>query len=129
MARRTTTITIPTSPAGSFFVVTAQYDTGESAPTNEASGNIAAADLEKVDVKSAKIVATGIGFTDEVQVFVDGIPFVKAAKVKKEATRVIQKGNLITGQTIGQYIASRGGVVVISFRNSNGGIATYRVGE
>lgn len=125
----TTTVTIPTSPAGSFFVVTAQYDTGESGPTNEASGNVAAAELEQVNVKSSKIVAAGTGFSDEVQVFVDGIPFVKAAKVKKEATKVIQKGNLITGQTIGQYVASRGGVVVVSFRNSNGGIATYRYGE
>ena len=124
-----TTVTIPTSPGGSFFVVTAQYDTGESGPTNEASGNIPAAELERVDVKNTKIVATGTGFSDEVQVFVDGIPFVKTAKVKKEATRVVQKGNLITGQTIAQYVASRGGVVVVSFRNSNGGIATYRVGE
>ena len=90
---------------------------------------MAAAELEQVSVKSSKIVAAGTGFSDEVQVFVDGIPFVKAAKVKKEATKVIQKGNLITGQTIGQYVASRGGVVVVSFRNSNGGIATYRYGE
>lgn len=124
-----TTITIPTSPGGSFFVVTAQYDTGESGPTNEASGNVPAAEIERVDVKNTKIVATGTGFSDEVQVFIDGIPFLKTAKVKKEATRVVQKGNLITGQTIAQYVASRGGVVVVSFRNSNGGIATYRVGE
>lgn len=124
----TTAVTIPTSPAGSFFVVTAQYDTGESGPSNEASGNVPAAELETVKVKSTKIVATGAGFSDEVQVFVDGIPFATTAKVKKDATKVVQKGNLITGQSIGQYVASHGGVAIVSFRNSNGGIATYRLG-
>ncbi|MCC6745203.1 MAG: hypothetical protein IT175_15180, partial [Acidobacteria bacterium] len=72
---------------------------------------------------------TGEGFTEEVQVFVDGIPFARAARVKNEATKVVQKGTLVTGQSIGQYIASHGGVAIVSFRNSNGGIATYRVGE
>lgn len=125
----TTTVTVPTSPGGSFFVVTSQYDEGESGPTNEASGNVPAAELTQVTVKNSKIVATGTGFSDEVQVFIDGIPFVKAAKVKRDSTRVVQKGTLLTGQSIGSYIASKGGVAIVSFRNSNGGIATHRVGS
>ncbi len=125
----TTTVAVPTSPGGSFFVVTGQYDSGESGPSNEASGNVDAAELETVRVRNSKIVATGEGFTEEVQVFVDGIPFARAARVKNEATKVVQKGTLVTGQSIGQYIASHGGVAIVSFRNSNGGIATYRVGE
>ncbi len=115
----------PVAPGGSFFTVTAMYDTGESAPSNEGSADVPAATLTKVKVKSAKIQATGNGFSEAVTVFVDGIPFVSAAVVKKQGTKVIQKGNLLTGQSIGAYLAANPSVL-ISFRNSNGGVVTYR---
>jgi hypothetical protein len=117
-----TSVPAPDGSSGSFFVVTATYSSGESGPSNEVSGGVPAATLGPVKVKPAKIVATGSGFSPTVQVFVDGIPFVSAAKVKG-GTKVTQKGNLITGQSLAQYLTS-GKTVAITFRNENGGIAT-----
>lgn len=116
---------VPAAPSGTFFVVTAVYDDGESMPSNEASAEVPAATLGKVKVKAAKITANGDGFSDEVQVFVDGIPFVSPATVKKQGKKVIQKGTLITGQTIGAYLTGKTDALV-TFRNSNGGVAAYR---
>ncbi len=117
----TTTVPAPNGTSGSFFVVTATYDTGESGPSNEVSGGVEAATVNTVKV-TTKIKATGTGFSSTVQVFVDGIPFTTAAKVKN-GTKVTQKGTLVTGQTLAQYI-THGKTVAISFRNENGGIAT-----
>lgn len=120
-----TQTSIPTSvdSSGSFFVVTATYDEGESDPTNEVSGGVPAATLGPVKV-TTKIAAKGSGFSRAVQVFVDGIPFASAAKVKPGGTKVVQKGALVTGQTLSQYITP-GKTVAITFRNENGGVATY----
>jgi hypothetical protein len=60
-----------------------------------------------------------------VTVFVDGIPFAAPAVVKKNNTKVVQKGMLVTGQTLGQYTAAYP-AVLISVRNSNGGIVARR---
>lgn len=121
----TTTAAVPTSAGGSFFVVSANYPTGESDPSNEASADVPAATLTTVKVKPTKINAKGADFTSVVSVFLDGIPFLLPAKVKG-TTKVNQKGNLITGQSISAYIASRGGTVLITFRNSNGGVVARR---
>ncbi len=120
-----TSATSPAAPAGTFFVVTAQYDDGESNASNEASAEVPAAVLSSVKVKSSKIVADGTGFSATVQVFVDGIPFATAAKLKKGGTRVIQKGGLITGASLATYLGSHPSVLV-TFRNENGGVAAYR---
>jgi hypothetical protein len=121
-----TSAAVPTSSGGSFFVVTATYANGESPPSNEASADVPAATLTgALKVTSVKVVGKGTGFTPTVQVFLDGIPFVAPAKVKN-GTKVVQKGTLVTGQTIGTYLASKGGVVLVQFRNSNGGIAARR---
>jgi len=120
-----TQTSIPTTvdPSGSFFVVTATYDAGESGPSNEVSGGVPAATLASVKVTAAKIVAKGADFSASVQVFVDGIPFLSPAKVKARK-KVTQKGNLLTGQSLGQYLASHG-TIAVTFRNDNGGVATY----
>ena len=120
-----TTAAVPTSAGGSFFVVSATYPTGESGPSNEASADVPAATLTSVKVTNVKIVGKGSDFTNVVAVFLDGIPFTAASKVKA-TTKVTQKGTLITGQSISSYIASRGGTVLIQFRNSNGGIVSRR---
>ncbi len=114
----------PVGSSGSFFVVTATYDEGESEPSNEVSGGVDAATLGPVKVLAGKIKATGTGFSSTVQVFVDGIPFASSAKVKSGGRKVLQKGALLTGQTLAQYITS-GKTVAITFRNENGGVATY----
>ena len=119
-----TTVNVPTNSGGSFFVVTATYPTGESGPSNEASADVPAGTITSLKVTNTKVVVKGSGFTSSVTVLLDGIPFVSPAKVK--AAKVVQKGTLLTGQTVGAYIASRGGVVLVQVRNSNGGIASRR---
>ncbi len=120
-----TSTAAPVAPGGSFFTVTAMYGTGESPPSNEASASVPAATVSKVKVKPTKINATGSGFTSTVSVFIDGIPFASPASVKKNNTKVVQKGNLVTGQTIGAYLAAHPSVQ-LSFRNSNGGVTSVR---
>ncbi len=120
-----TSADVPTSSSGSFFVVTAEYGNDESGPSNEASADVPAATLTSVKVTAAKIVGKGTDFSSTVQVFLDGIPFASPAKVKN-GKKVVQKGTLVTGQTVGAYVASKGGVVLVQFRNSNGGIASRR---
>lgn len=118
----------PVAPGGTFFVVTAAYDDGESAPSNEGSAEVPAATIVKLKVTASKIIVTGADFTDQLTVFVDGVPFAAPASVKKNNTRVVQKGLLVTGQTLGQYLAAYP-AVLISVRNSNGGIAARRYPE
>lgn len=116
---------LPTGAAagGSFFVVTSTYEEGESDPSNEVSGGLTPASLTRVKVTNAKIKATGNGFSTSVQVYIDGIPFVSIATVKN-GKKVTQKGALLSGQTLSQYLTP-GKVVAITFRNADGAIATY----
>jgi hypothetical protein len=118
------TVTIANSsvaPGGSFFVVTAVYDTGESGPSNEVA--IVPPTVTSLKVTSAKIVAKGTGFTpDLVQVFVDGIPFVNPAVIKGGGAKLVQKGPLVTGQTVGAYLAEHTNRARIDLRNSTGAI-------
>jgi len=86
------------------------------------SGGVPAATLTTVNVKGPKLVAKGKDFSNPVSVFVDGIPFVATARVKG-STKVVQKGNLLNGQSIPQYFTS-GRTVTITYRNANGGVAT-----
>lgn len=122
----TTTSTGPTAPGGSFFVVTACYDDGtESGASNEAgAGTGPGAMLTKVKVKPAKITAKGSGFTETVQVFLDGIPFAVPATIKN-GKKVTQTGTLLTGETIGAYLAAHGNRAVVTIRNSNGTLSTF----
>ncbi len=120
----TTTLVAPTAPGGSFFTVTAQYPNGESDDTNAASGGIPEPDIATIQIKGNKVNITGINFTDNVVVFVDGIPFKKTAKVSGR-TAVLQKGKLLTGQSVRQYLASHGNVILVSVLNTDTGIGTY----
>lgn len=119
-----TTATLPAAPAGTFYVVTAVYGSGESGPSNEASGLVPAATVASVKIKGTKLTAAGSAFTDQVQVLVDGVPFAAPAKVKKGGTKVVQKGGLVTGESLAAYLAAHPSVIVM-FRNSNGGVAAY----
>lgn len=112
------------APGGSFFVVTAVYDTGESAPSNEVDARPGT--ISSVKVKATKVVSKGAGFTTAVQVFVDGIPFVSPATVKN-GTKVTQKGNLLTGQSVQSYLSSHGGTARMTIRNSSGATVTRAI--
>lgn len=121
----TTTVVASTAPGGSFFTVTATYPNGESGGTNEASGGIPEPEITSFQIKGNKVVINGAGFTDQVTVFIDGIPFTKAAKVKKENTRVQQKGRLLTGQSVAAYLNQQNGVILVSVLNEDTGIGTF----
>jgi hypothetical protein len=110
------------APGGSFFVVTAMYPGGESGPSSEFS--ILPPTLTKVNFKNGKLNAKGVNFTPTVQVFVDGIPFVNPPAVKKNNTKVVQLGTLITGETFDVYLAQHGNRVRIDFRNNNGALTS-----
>ena len=75
-------------------------------------------------VKSTKITGKGAGFTDVVEMYVDGIPFADPATVKGSNSKSIQKGSLAIGMTVEQYTAA-GGTYLIIFRNSDGGVSTW----
>jgi hypothetical protein len=110
------------SPSGSFFVVTGVYDTGESGPSNELA--VVPPEIDQLKVKPAKIAARGANFNSGVQVFMDGIPFANPAVLKNNGRKVVQKGALLTGQTVGQYLDANGGRAKIVVRNTDGGLTT-----
>lgn len=121
----TTTIVAATAPDGSFFTVTAMYPNGESDDTNAASGGLPEPTITSFRINGNAVIIEGTGFTDAVQVFVDGIPFGKAAKVKRGNTRINQKGKLITGQKVSAYLQQQGGVILVSVLNTDQGIGTF----
>ena len=87
------------------------------AASNEAGAGQPGATVTRLTVKPSKLTAKGIGFTPQVQVFVDGIGFNSAAVVKR-GKKVTQSGALANGQTIGQYL-TRGRDVELTFVNSD----------
>lgn len=99
----TTTVSAGVTPGGSFFVVTATYDTGESDPSNEVS--VVPPTVTSLVVKGSKVTVTGSGFSAPVQILVDGVPFAAPAKVKG-GTKVKQKGALVTGETASAYLTT-----------------------
>ncbi len=116
------------APGGSYYVVTALYSNGtESGPSQVVAAGIGkGATLKRVNVRPAKIVAKGSGFTFEVQVFLDGIPFVTPARIVDgvNGVKVVQTGTLRTGETIAEYLAAHGNRAIVAVRNSDGGVST-----
>ena len=112
------------APGGSFYVITNVWQCGEmtveSGGSNEA-GLPAGPTLSRVKV-GGKIKIIGSGFTDPAQVFFDGIAFVKQA-VFSDSTHIVQKGLLSDGRSAFD-VATPGKTVLISVRNSNGGISS-----
>lgn len=125
VAGNETTTTAPTAPGGSFFTVTATYTDGDSESSNsDGTGDEAGATITKVKVKNGKLTLKGSGFTDDVEILLDGIPYADAATVKKQNTKAIQAGMLVTGQSTDEYLTS-GAAYVIIVRNSDGGVTLY----
>jgi hypothetical protein len=95
----------PIGSRGSFYIVTACYPEGESPPSNETSAGTPGAVVRKVRI-GQRIVAKGDGFSDTVRVFIDGVPF-EAPSTVKALAKVIQKGRLVTGQSVLDYIGTQ----------------------
>ncbi len=120
-----TTTTVPIAPSGSFFTVTAEYPDGESPASNsDGAGDQPGAALTSMKVAGEKITAKGSGFTDTVEILLDGIPFRDPAKVKAGNSKAIQKGSLVVDMTVEQYMAT-GTEFLIIVRNSDGGFSVW----
>jgi hypothetical protein len=115
---------VPTTSAESNYVITAVYRCNnvpkESDPSNEVGVPVGG----RVDSVRAggKLKIFGGGFTDSVEVFVDGVSFRKRAKVN--GGNIVQKGALSNGKPLAEvFVAGR--TYIITVRNSNNGIASY----
>ncbi len=114
---------------GSFYVVTAVYAGGESAPSNEVSGG-----LEFIfNVPSVRVSDAKLRFTNNTPVAhafrfeLGGVPFAVPAKVKGTNGRYVytQKGRLTNGESIADYRRRRGNrPFVITIRGPNESIIT-----
>jgi len=120
----------PVAPAGSFYLITALWNCGgtivESGLTGSGSnqtGVPAPPNITNVRV-GGKLKATGSGFSDAVDVFLDGIAFSKPGSVRNGNTLVVQKGGLVDGRAISDVLVP-GKTVLFSFRNGDGGIAAF----
>jgi hypothetical protein len=114
-------VDVSSAPAGSFFVVTATDEAGESPPSNEVGGQLPT--VTKLKVSSSKLVVQGTGFASDVKVYFGGLPFAAAPKLKRGNTKVVQKGPFVTGQSIGDVlnkVLSPGSSTVVLLVNGNG---------
>jgi uncharacterized repeat protein (TIGR01451 family) len=116
--------TMAAAPGGSFYVITNVWQCGdttvESGGSNQA-GVPAGPTINRMKV-GGKIKAMGEGFSDPAEIFLDGVGFRKQAGFR-DSTLVVQKGPMTDGRFIGDVVTP-GKTVVISVRNSNGGISS-----
>src|SRR5262245_6896309 len=121
----------PVAPGGTFYVVTTLWNCGgttiESGLTGSGGSNqtgvAAPPNITNVSARG-KLRATGIGFSDAVEVFIDGVAFSKPAGVKNDNTLIVQKGPLVDGRALSEVLVP-GKTVLISFRNSDGSIGVF----
>jgi hypothetical protein len=116
--------TLAAAPGGSFYVITNVWQCGdtiiESGVSNQAS--VPAGPTVTGLKVTAKLKGLGGGFADGVQVFVNGVGFVKQA-ILGDSTLVIQKGPLTDGTAIGDVGTANS--VLVTFRNPDGGLGSF----
>ncbi|HJZ81253.1 MAG TPA: hypothetical protein VKD91_12940 [Pyrinomonadaceae bacterium] len=71
-----------------------------------------------------KLRATGTGFSDAVEVFLDGVAFSKPAGVRNGNTLIVQKGPLVDGRALSDVLVP-GKTVLITVRDSDGSIGVF----
>jgi hypothetical protein len=111
---------------GSYFVVTACYANGESAPSNEVSASATPGPSVTGFVPTnKKLTFTGTGFVPGTTLQINGVAFVAGPKIKNEA-KFTQKGKLVNGLSIKKAL-QQAGVIQMTFRTPNGGITNMVV--
>jgi uncharacterized repeat protein (TIGR01451 family) len=122
---------MPVAPAGSFYMVTSLWNCGgnivETGLTGSGGSNQvgvpAPPNIMSVRV-GGKLRATGDGFTDAVEVFLDNVAFSRPSSIRNDNTLLIQKGTLVDGRSASDVFVP-GKTVLISFKNSDGGIGAF----
>ncbi|MEK6284854.1 MAG: DUF11 domain-containing protein [Acidobacteriota bacterium] len=116
---------IPVAAIGSFYAVTAVWrcSTSNEVETNPGTGAGVPGGpaLEEIEV-SSRLTIRGKGFSDPLEIFVDGVRFKKPARLKNESV-VIQKGPLLGGKSVAELLGP-GKTPLLTIRNSNGGISS-----
>jgi uncharacterized repeat protein (TIGR01451 family) len=125
----TTTTTAPTAPAGSFYVVTSLWDCAGAVIESGLTGGTNTTGIPPgpslASVKATgKLKVTGSGFTTSVNVFVNGLAFVRPPIIRSGV--VVQKGKLANGQRLAELLIS-GHSLLITIKNSDGGIGSYNL--
>jgi uncharacterized repeat protein (TIGR01451 family) len=115
--------TLASAPGGSFYVITNVWNCGgtiiESGVSNQAS--VPAGPTVTSLKVTGKLKGLGSNFADGVQVFVNGVGFVKQT-VFADSTMVIQKGLMTDGTAITDV--GTNGTVLVTFKNPDGGLGS-----
>jgi uncharacterized repeat protein (TIGR01451 family) len=116
---------VPVAPAGSSFVVTNLWTCGTAAIESALSNEVdvpPGPTITGIKV-TGKLKILGSGFSGQVQIFVDGVGFAKAAALA-DSTLLIQKGPLTDGTSISDIGTAAS--VLITVKNGDGGFATFK---
>lgn len=111
---------------GYFYAVTFEDGTSDAEPSNEVSFGKGEPTIDTIEVKGNRLTATGAGFDETVEVTIDGLAFVKRARVNREGTRVITKGMLSNGMALKRYLATHRPALGC-YRNASGGVSCVPV--
>jgi hypothetical protein len=111
---------------GSYFVVTACYAAGESAPSNEVVASATPGPVvTNFTPTNKKLTFTGTGFVPGTTLQINGVGFVALPKIKPD-TKFTQKGKLTNGLNIKKALAQPG-ALQLTFRTPDGGITNLVV--
>lgn len=115
---------VPVAPVGSSYAVTNFCNAGllQSRAPSRTRSTYPQALPSQVSRFTGKLKILGSGFSGQVQVFVDGVEFVKAA-VLADSTLLVQKGPLTDGTAISDIGASKS--VLVTVKNGDGGFASF----
>jgi len=117
-------VDVPVAPTGTSFVATNLWNCGGTSIESGVSNEVdvpASPTITSLKV-TGKLKILGSGFTGQVQVFVDGIEFVKGA-VLADGALIVQKGPLTDGTAIADIGRSK--PVLVTVKNGDGGFATF----
>jgi uncharacterized repeat protein (TIGR01451 family) len=116
--------TLAAAPGGTFAVITNVWQCGDTIIESGVSNQVSVPTGPTVTglKVTAKLKGLGSGFADGVQVFVNGVGFVKQA-VLGDSTLVIQKGPLTDGTAIGDVGTANS--VLVTFKNPDGGLGSF----